>query len=579
VIEAYFFYIRCSAWNRFRMRLRRVRQPKYLVSILAGIGYLALVFRPGAFWARQPSSPLPLTPEVIPAVEAGAAVGLLLFLILPWIWPGRGGGLAFTEAEIQFLFPAPLSRRSLLGLRIWKGQAGILIGVFLSVFLFGRGQVVAQPIFLLIALWVLYSFLAAYRLGTTLVKTSLAEHGTAGFRRHFPAVGVMSSVLLSLLVWWRWYVPPIGAGEDAAATGLLRWFVSATESGPVLYLLEPLRWLIRPALAKDWPSFIRQLAPALALLGLAYAWVIRSDVRFEEASVARARKVAARLERAGSGGRTPVFRSRRLRQVPFPLRASGPAYTAIVWKNLISVGRWDLRRLLPAAVAITLVLSVLGARQGAALAAGLGVTAALMSGFLTIMGPMLLRDDLRTDLIYVDQLKGYPVPGWSVVLGEVMAPTLVLALPQWLLLAAAAFLIPHQEARWLTADMRLAVVSSLALLLPCVTFVGVLAQNAAALLLPSWVQLGKQHPRGIEAMGQRLIVLAGVLLVLVCAVFPAALFALPLLWLGHWPLGIGAFPLAALAAALVIAAESFAAIVILGRAFEGFDPSLELDSV
>src|SRR5207302_236240 len=44
--------------------------------------------------------------------------------------------------------------------------------------------------------------------------------------------------------------------------------------------------------------------------------------------------------------------------------------------------------------------------------------------------------------------------------------------------------------------------------------------NAAAILFPAWVPLGAQRPRGLDAMGQRLIMFFGILLALVVMLLP-----------------------------------------------------------
>ena len=52
------------------------------------------------------------------ALRAGApgavGLGLLAMAALSWILPFDSGLLDFSPAEVQFLFPAPVSRRSLL---------------------------------------------------------------------------------------------------------------------------------------------------------------------------------------------------------------------------------------------------------------------------------------------------------------------------------------------------------------------------------------------------------------------------------------------------------------------------------
>src|SRR6516164_5181932 len=57
-------------------------------------------------------------------------------------------------------------------------------------------------------------------------------------------------------------------------------------------------------------------------------------------------------------------------------------------------------------------------------------------------------------------------------------------------------------------------------LMPAVVFSQYLVQNAAAVVFPAWVPLGDQRPRGLEAIGQRLILLAGVLVSVTLLMLP-----------------------------------------------------------
>ena len=59
----------------------------------------------------------------------------------------------------------------------------------------------------------------------------------------------------------------------------------------------------------------------------------------------------------------------------------------------------------------------------------------------------------------------------------------------------------------------LAIAAGAAVVLPVLDFLLLLIPNAAVLLFPSWIQTGKDSPRGIEATGQRLIFAVGQLLV------------------------------------------------------------------
>jgi hypothetical protein len=579
MIRAFVFYLLLSLKNRVLSRWRRLRQPKYLISALAGVGYLVLVFHRQILYPSRPAGPVLLTAELMPVVESSLSFLLLLIVLFPWVWPGRGSGIYFTEAEIQFLFVAPVTRQSLLRFRMVKGQLGILFGVLISVLMFGRGRFFQRPLFLVIALWIIYSFLALYRMGVTLVKTSLAEHGAIGLRRQLWGFGVVVAMSISLLVWLKWFLPAPPREEAGSLTNVLDWLVRISQAGPAFYFLLPFRWLVRPAFAADWAVFIRDLVPALGLLFLAYLWVIRSDAGFEEAALARARQVAARLEaRRGVEPGAARGRQARGRRALFYLRPYGPAHTGIFWKNLISAGRFSTRRLLIVLVSVMVGVALAGRRDAReVLPAMLGTMAAGLTFFLALMGPVMVRDDLRVDLLNVDLLKSYPVPGWSIVLGEILAPVALLTAMEWALLAITVLLLPGVGEHSLELGRRVIYGLALAIVLPFVTAMGVLVQNAAVILMPGWVQLGKHHARGVEAMGQRLITMAGTLIILVVAALPAGVLFFAAFFTGYWLIGPGVVPLAALVAALSLLLEAACAIVYLGRVFDRFDASLELD--
>src|SRR4030095_9193157 len=70
-----------------------------------------------------------------------------------------------------------------------------------------------------------------------------------------------------------------------------------------------------------------------------------------------------------------------------------------------------------------------------------GVLTVLLTGYSVLLGPAVLRQDLRQDLANADILKMYPLRGWQVVLGELLAPATILTGVQWclVLLSAATF--------------------------------------------------------------------------------------------------------------------------------------------
>ena len=119
--RALLYYEWHSRWNRLSARLRRLRQPKYLVgAVVGGLYFYFYIF--GAWFRGRGRGGVMLAPapEHRFLVESAAALVLLVVLLLMWIIPHERAALMFTEAEVAFLFPAPVARRTLLHFKLLK---------------------------------------------------------------------------------------------------------------------------------------------------------------------------------------------------------------------------------------------------------------------------------------------------------------------------------------------------------------------------------------------------------------------------------------------------------------------------
>jgi hypothetical protein len=214
---------------------------------------------------------------------------------------------------------------------------------------------------------------------------------------------------------------------------------------------------------------------------------------------------------------------------------------------------------------------------------GLGVVVGILVGMCLLwsvmLGPMILRHDFRSDLKAIDVLKLYPLPGWRVVLGELLAPALVLSVVQWLLLIVGVLAVNLPAAKEFGFSQRLAIASAAALVLPMLNMISFLIPNAAVLLFPAWFQSGQDATAGLEATGQRLIFALGQFFVFIVALVPAGLVSALVFFLVQmalpWPLAV---PIAAVPAMLVLGAEAAVGIGMLGKVFEKFDLSSEPQS-
>jgi hypothetical protein len=351
-------------------------------------------------------------------------------------------------------------------------------------------------------------------------------------------------------------------------------------AGPLPYLLYPVRLVVRPYLAPNALAFLCVLGPALLLLLLHYWWVVRSNVAFEEASVEASRKLAEKVAAVRAGNWQAAQKQPKRKRPPFKLRPIGPPAVALLWKNLISAGHaFSLRVWL--SLAVFAVLASVGFGQASGSSGGrpvLGMIAAMLMFWSLLIGPQFLRQDFRQDLPLADILKTYPLRGWQLALGELLAPAAVLTGVQWFLLILVLGLFSQPAVNRLGWSCWLGLGFGAALITPMLDLITLQIPNAAALLFPAWFQAAKGGGQGIEVAGQRLIFMIGQVLVFIVALVPAVALFAGVFFLVKWLLGMAtAIPLASIAAALVLGAEAAAGVALLGWLFERFDVSGELN--
>jgi len=569
-----------SLKNALRRRLQRLRQPRYLVATLVSLAYFYF------FFFRRVGPPGPRTGPGVMPVEVGLMSGLLMLVLLmagrivyAWIFSAERAALAFTEAEVAFLFPAPVPRQVLVHFKLLKSQLRILFSALLFALLSLRFRFLGGSVWTHAAgWWLLLSTLDLHGIGAAFTRERLLNLGLHPARRRLLFGGALALGGVALWWWLRRFLPPaIHLAHPATLTAYLHAVLAVP---PLPWLLAPFHWILDPFFAPDGAAFVRTLGPALLVLGAHYVWVIRSEVAFEEASLELARRRAERRAALRSGGWRGLRRPARRRREPFVLRPAGPAPTAFLWKNLIAAGPWFYpRRWLLIAAAV--LAAVTGLAADPALRPWLNVVQAVVlpvSLWLLIGGPMLMRREVRLLMERLDVIKTHPLPGWQVVLGEMLAPIVLLTAVEWLLLAVLGVSAGALTRRFaLTALLTLIGAAGAGLLVPPVVGLMIAIPFAATLYFPAWMSAVGQAGGGVEVMGQRLIYAGGYLLVLVVALLPAALAAALFYFALRWLAGIQAVALLAGAAvaATVLIAEFAAVVWWLGRRYERFDLSQE----
>lgn len=542
-----------SLRNRIAARLRRLRQPRYLIGLLAGLAYLYwFVLRHQLRTTRRGDFTVdPQFGAVIPAVLVAGGLVLWVVSLAAWVWPSTQPPLRFSRAEVQFFFTAPVTRRQLIHYRLLRSQVGILFGLaIVSIF---SGAAVAGRVWFLLGGWLLFATLQMHLVGVAFTRASLARCRWRLPRSTWLPLGVIGTLSAVILATWSVNLPallslPLGAAARRA--------FDLFSGGVASAALWPFAALVAPVLASGTRPFLQSAWPAALLLVLNYWWVLRSETTLEEA--------AGAAEREQAGGRRPPPRP-VTRKPPFRLAPTGRAEVALLWKNLILGGRYLTPGFVLRLVVPLLVLAAVAAIKEVAL--GLGPIALIVAAALTLLGPYMVRYDLRQDMGRLAVLKTWPIRGAALVRGEVLAPALVLTAGVWASLAAALVLsdgfdlgLPLLDRAWLALAAALAA--------PPFLLAQLVIQNAAVIVFPGWVPTGANRPRGVEAMGQQMLMFAGTLLLMALGVLPAAVVASAAALILFPLTGYAGLVPAALVFSIALVAECLLAVELLGRLVE-----------
>jgi ABC-2 type transport system permease protein len=594
MIRALLYLRLTSLWNLVGYRIRRLRQPRYLVGAAVAVLYFYYFFLrrlglagPAALDAGAMASAGAML--VVPSCVLLSAIGLLR-IAFAWISPADNPGFRFTEAEIAFLFAAPITRKTLIHFRLLSSQAAILFTSVLMAVVFNRFQTLGgNRLMRAIGLWVVFSIFSLHLNGTSLSLSRLKEKSAHYLLWRILAVAAILlyaiAVFASAFAWMEAHTSG-GLFESRDWTLVLR---DLLHSSPLRWLILPYRIAFGPYFATSGREFAVAMVPAVGLLALHYYWVLSSEARFEEGSIALAEKRAA-TKAAQLRGDAPKVGSAKPKAQPgpFPLCPTGPPEIAFLWKNLLSMRTSLLNRrtvviLIMLAVWMSFSLGPLLASHARSRDAGfyapiIVMFCCIVGAYTLMVGPQIARQDLRNDLPNADILKTYPLEGWRLALGELLAPAAILTLVLWFLIIVCAFAFDFAGlVDWLTPAVRVTVALCMAAAAPVLCVLQLIVPNLIMVLMPGWYQASRSRGAGIEVTGQRLILGIGQLLFALTVGTPAVAAAALIIFSSH--LFIGVVPAVVLASLVVLAilvGEIAVGLWLIGARFERLDLASEV---
>ena len=590
LIQALVFLQTRTMANNIRVRVRRLRQPKYLLSGIVGLGYFYLIWGRHLFSFGQSTQTVPtLSPELRVVILYIATVVVATLAMLSWIFTSGRAAVAFTETELAFLLPAPLSRRLLLRYKMVKSTLLTLFSAVIFSVISGRFVRDGHAFFHVIGWWLALVIMNLHGMAASFTVQRLTERGLANWKRRLAAI-VIIALFIGGVVWWVGTVPPPSlkhhpstvaktssavTDDLAAVIPLQEWLNHAVGEGPAYWALLPARIAIKPWFATNWVEFAGSALSALGVIGLLGLWVESSDIAFEEASLNRAKKQAELVAQVRSGKGVRAIKRKRVKPL-WELRPQGHAVAAFLWKNLIQTGFTRRFTQILSGVAVALIIAArIELPEWARwaiwfMAVGLG-------GIVLLVGGSFCGQTLSRELEMMDVFKLYPLPGWQIVAGQLAGGIALMTLFVWTSLVVALVFLPDQlELAQMRSMPLLALAFSLALLVPPLGFVNALIPAAAAIYFPAWVRAPKEAQVGFEVTGQRLLMMLGVILVVFFALAPSAVVGGAIAGFGsRFGYPTESIFVGGILAAGILTVEAAVGVWFLGRLFERYDSSSE----
>jgi ABC-2 type transport system permease protein len=348
-----------------------------------------------------------------PLVLAGYCVLELLI--------STGGAITFSAAEVNFLFPGPLSRRQLLAYKVTATFGSSLLSTaLLTLFLRQYALTLAGAV---VGLLLAALFVQLFPMALALIASSL---GARAYDRRRKIVLLVLAVLVAVAL--------AGALRGRGGRELL---AELERSEVAQTLLAPFRWFVSAFTAERlWPDLAQWASLGLLVNACLLAVVFALDAHYLEASAAASERAYARLQRLRQGGpamaSAPASGWARL-SVP-ALPACG-GVGAIAWRQLVTVVRSPRSLLVALIVTGMIVYSALAGRDRPGQPESSGWFVLILLGLLALIIPPLMPFDFRGDLDRMDVLKTLPLPAWRLVVGQLLVPVLLVSLLQVILLA------------------------------------------------------------------------------------------------------------------------------------------------
>jgi ABC-2 type transport system permease protein len=406
--------------NRFISTLKSPKQViPYLVIGLIGAFPLLMLYAIGL----PPMEPPFTASSIKPTVFSSMTITLWIMVF----FSVTGNALVFTLPEIDFLFPSPLGRKTILLNRIMTEYAsysafifvivGFLMWVLSLAFVF---SVWHRLIFLWMAVTLLMVF--AFNVGWLVVLLGSTLSELKYSRLKTVVIGIVL-VVIGIFLLAVYQKTSEGAELTEAALSVLN-------SAGLRVVMAPATLAADVAITwKVTPFVIAEISGLLLVDIITLGAVLSVKSHFYETSEAISRKRWMMRKKVYA---KEVVVSESFARRMFKIHPFGAGSTVLIWKNLASALR-DIRNLgaVSALAAFYFIYSYI-----------LGESSVVFALPLALIAANNLRWDLREDIRRVEIIKLVPEPNWRIVLSEIAVPSLLAMAVSYAFLIASFLAFP-----------------------------------------------------------------------------------------------------------------------------------------
>jgi hypothetical protein len=174
-------------------------------------------------------------------------------------------------------------------------------------------------------------------------------------------------------------------------------------------------------------------------------------------------------------------------------------------------------------------------------------------------------------MLHLPLIKSLPLSSAHIVVAEVASSAVPMAAVQLVLIGVAYVASIFALENPISRDVRLAIALSAPFAILALNAALLAIQNATAVLFPAWMRLGASANTGVEALGQNVLGLLANLVALGVGLIVPAAIAWGAVKLYPAP-RTGMLVALAIVGSIVLAVETYGAMVLVGRALTRAEP-------